>query len=249
MIFRIFAVMTEIKTSAVVLRSVRYGDSQLIVDTFTEEAGRVSFICKLSKSPKGKFKKQLFQPMTFIDIVTDYRPRLRLQRFKDVRLAGAFVSIPTDPYKLSITMFLSEFLACATRDEQRNPPLYDFISKSMSWLDGASSRFANFHLVFMVRLLGFLGFFPNMDSYRSGYVFDLRNGVFTAAIPSHPDFMNAEDSGRMFQFMRVSYETMHLYTMSRMERNRCVEVILHYYKLHVPNFPELKSLEVLRELF
>ncbi len=30
---------------------------------------------------------------------------------------------------------------------------------------------------------------------------------------------------------------MHLYTMSRMERNRCVEVILEYYKTSCSRFP------------
>lgn len=49
--------------------------------------------------------------------------------------------------------------------------------------------------------------------------------------------------------MRMNYETMHLFEMSRTERNRCVEIILNYYRLHLPDMPELKSLEVLRELF
>ena len=37
--------------------------------------------------------------------------------------------------------------------------------------------------------------------------------------------------------------------MNREERNRCLDVIMTYYRLHVPNFPELRSLKVLRELF
>ncbi len=45
----------------------------------------------------------------------------------------------------------------------------------------------------------------------------------------------------MLGLLRLSYETMHLYTMSRLDRNRCVEVILQYYRIHVPGFPELKS--------
>ena len=42
---------------------------------------------------------------------------------------------------------------------------------------------------------------------------------------------------------------MHLFSFSRNERNRCVELILKYYRLHVPDFPELKSTGVLQELF
>ena len=54
---------------------------------------------------------------------------------------------------------------------------------------------------------------------------------------------------RLVSLFRLEYKTMHLYTMSRMERNRCVEVILEYYKLHLPGFPEMKSFAVLQELF
>ena len=44
-------------------------------------------------------------------------------------------------------------------------------------------------------------------------------------------------------------ETMHLFAMSRAERNRCLTIINDYYRLHLPNFPLLKSLDVLKELF
>ena len=44
------------KTSAIVLHALKYGESQLIVDLFTRDAGRVSFFCHLPKSNKGKIK-------------------------------------------------------------------------------------------------------------------------------------------------------------------------------------------------
>ena len=57
------------------------------------------------------------------------------------------------------------------------------------------------------------------------------------------------EASRIVKLMRMNYETMHLFSMSRLERNRCLEVIQIYYQLHLPDFPELKSLQVLRELF
>jgi hypothetical protein len=35
----------------------------------------------------------------------------------------------------------------------------------------------------------------------------------------------------------------------RAERNRILELLLHYYRLHLPEFPELRSVQVLQELF
>ena len=42
----------EIKTSAIVLQTIKYGDSQLIVDFFTEKLGRLSFMVRVPKSSK-----------------------------------------------------------------------------------------------------------------------------------------------------------------------------------------------------
>lgn len=48
---------------------------------------------------------------------------------------------------------------------------------------------------------------------------------------------------------RMNYPTMHLFRLSRRERQRILHVLNEYYRLHVPGFPELKSLEILQELF
>jgi DNA repair protein RecO (recombination protein O) len=49
--------------------------------------------------------------------------------------------------------------------------------------------------------------------------------------------------------MRMDYSTMHLFKMSHEERNRLLEVSLTYYRLHLPDFPEMKSVGVLQELY
>lgn len=239
----------EVKTKAIVLRTVKYGESRIIVDLLTREAGRVSMVCQLTKSGKGKIKKQLLQPMTMLDVAFDYRKNISLQHFQDLRIGQVYRSLLFDPYKLSITLFLAEFLIYATRDETDNRQLYDFIETSLLWLDNADGGFANFHLVFMLRISLFIGFYPNLDDYHEGCWFDLREGCFTPLRPSHNDCLKPDEAARMRTIMRMSLDNMHLFRMSRVERNRCAETILYYYRLHQTDFPELRSLDVLRELF
>lgn len=239
----------EIKTAAIVLHALKYGESQMIVDLFTRAMGRVSFFCNIPKTSKGKIKKQLFQPLTILDVVFDYRPQASLQRFRDLRLAKPFVSLPFDPVKLSISLFVAEFLNYATRDEQQNEPLYDYIEDSLLWLDNVTEQYANFHLVFMMRLSRFIGFFPNLADDDCHQWFDLRNSVFTGTRPAHPDFLEPSEAANITLLMRMDYKNMHLFRLTLAERNRCVEIILHYYRLHVPGFPEMKSLPVLQTLF
>jgi DNA repair protein RecO (recombination protein O) len=247
--FLYFCVIMMIKTRAIVLHSFPFGDNKMITDLFTEQQGRMSFVTRRSTSRKGSIKKQYFQPFTILDIEYDYRQRQQLQQLKNVRIAHPFVSIPFDPYKVSISLFLAELFFYSTRDEQHNPILFTFLQNSIILLDELKENFANFHIVFMMKLLTFLGFQPNMEDYHVGDLFDLRAGVFVHITPLHPDFIRAIEAKRIPTLARIDYYNMSLFRMSHVERGDLIKILLKYYQLHVPNFPELKSLAVLQEMF
>lgn len=239
----------EAKTRAIVLQTIKYGDSQLIVDFFTEKLGRLSFIVRVPKSSKAKAKRQLFQPLMILNLEFDYRPKASLQKMRDASISVPFADIPFSPYKLTMSMFLAELLGYATRAEQQGDVLFHFLMDSILWLDQAESNFSNFHIVFMIKLTAYLGFSPNIESGAGMDYFDLVDGCFVSAVPTHRNYLDAEDSMRMVHLLRLDYKTMHLYTMSRSDRNRCIEVLLLYYRIHLPCFPELKSYSVLKDMF
>lgn len=237
------------KTQAIVLYAFKYGESRLIVDVFTRQAGRLSFIVTMPKSPRGRMKKQFFQPLTLLDMEFDLRPKMQLQKMGNVQLVYAYSSVPFEPSKLSISLFVAEFLYHALKGEQQNEPLFDYVRFSMEWLDGCQASVANFHLVFLMRLSRFLGFYPNLEGWKEGCYFDLRAGVFCQDVPLHRDFLQPEDARRMEVLMRMDYPTMHLFRMSHLDRQRLLDTAINYYRLHLPDFPELKSLAVLQEIY
>ncbi len=238
-----------VKTNAIVLNSLKYGESQIIVDLFTQSHGRLSFMQRIPRTSRAGVKKQLFQPLTLLAVEFDWRPSQRLQRIKDAAIAHPFVSIPFDAFKLSIALFVAEFTGYCTRSEQDNPQLYAFVENSVKWLDTCRGDFANFHIIYMLHLTRFVGFYPNLDDDVNAAWFDMRAGCFVEHVPVHPDFLSVEESGKIRLLMRLNYVTMRLLALSRTERNRIVEVILQYYRLHQPGFPEMKSLPVLMQLF
>ncbi len=237
------------KTQAIVLHSLKYGESRLIVDMFTRAFGRQSFIVSIPKTSKSKIKKQFFQPLTLLEIETDIRPKLQLQKLADVRMLTPFASIPFEPDKLAISLFVAEFLYYALRSEQRNELLYDYLEYSIMWLDGQQTSYANFHLVFLLRLTRFLGFYPNLDDFEEGDYFDLRESEFMRNTPVHRDFLQPEEAQKVQLMMRMDFPTMHLFRMSHHDRNRLLEISIKYYRLHLPDFPEMKSIEVLQALY
>lgn len=237
-------------TEGVVLRAVKYKETILLVDAFTEDFGRVTFQVTLPRSRKAVLRASLFQPLTLVEWVADVRPTSSVCKVTEAKLVSPFASIPFDPFKSAIVLFLSEFLYRAIRDESVNSALFAYIKYSLCWLDACESGFANFHLVFLMRFSRFLGLYPNLDDYAPGAYFDLLNGCFTSLCPLHHAFyLGQEESSRLLTLMRMNYDTMHLFEMSRQERTRCLMVLNEYYRLHLPNFPVLKSLEVLKELF
>lgn len=259
------------KTEAIVLRSIKYGDTRIIVDLFTRHHGRVSFIVSMPRSAKARIKKQYFQPMTLLKVEFDLRPQANLQKLHDASLLTPLSALYGDAKKLALALFTAEFLCHALRDEQQNEPLFNYIVSSIEWLDSSQARFANFHLVFLIRLSRFLGFYPNIEERGEWRVesgershvlapastrlqtdelyFDLRSATFCPAPPLHRDYLLPGEASHIRLLMRMDYATMHLFRLSRVERNRILQLLLHYYRLHLPDFPELHSVQVLQELF
>lgn len=239
------------KTEAIVLHSLKYGDGRLIVDMFTRLHGRLSFIVPLPRSERSKLKKQYFQPLTLLYIESNVRPQLQLQKLIDASLLSPLPSLLSDPSKLAIALFVSEFLYHALRDEQQDAPLFDYVQSSIEWLDACPQSFANFHLVFLMHMSRFLGFYPNLEEggKRNEEYFDLRASCFCSAPPAHRDFLMPEEAEHIRLLMRMDYPTMHLFRLSQAQRRRILEILLLYYRLHLPQLPELRSLEVLHDLF
>ncbi|SHF21304.1 DNA replication and repair protein RecO [Bacteroides faecichinchillae] len=238
------------KTRGIVLHTLKYNDTSIIVDIYTELSGRASFLVAVPRSRKAAIKSVLFQPLAFIEFEADYRPNTTLYRIKEAKSFYPFSSIPYDPYKSSIVLFLAEFLYRAMREEAENRPLFAYLEHSVIWLDECKKSFANFHLVFLMRLSRFLGLYPNLEDYQAGDYFDMLNACFISVRPQlHSSYINPEEAGQLCRLMRMNYDTMHLFTMSRAERIRCLTIINDYYRLHLPDFPVLKSLEILKELF
>ncbi len=237
------------RTRGLVLRTVKYGDSSLITDVFTETGGVRSFMVRLPRTRRGSVKGSLFRPLCWIEFDYEYRPKVSLQKMRDVHICVSYASLPYDPFKSAIALFLADFLYWALRNEACNPPLFTYIYNSLQWLDRCESGFANFHMVFITRLTRFLGFYPNAEGYCRGDFFDMQNACFTGRRPFHSAYLEAEEASLVPLMMRMRYETMRHFVFNRGQRNRYLAVINDYYRLHIPDFPELKSWEILKEVF
>ncbi len=239
-----------IKTEGIVLRTVKYGDRSVIADIYTRSYGCLSFLVRIPSGKRKSATQVLLQPLTQLAFDADIRPKAKLHYFKDVRIAVPYTDLLLNTYKVTIALFLAEFLSHAIRREGKNEPLYEFIQTALEWLDTCEGNYANFHLVFLLRLSMFIGFYPNLTDFRKGFTFDLQNGCFSSvAVPAEGQVLSASEARFIVPLMDMNFDTMRHFRFTHAQRGRILEVLLEYYRLHIPDFPVLHSFEVLKAVF
>ena len=235
-------------TKGILLRQIKYKENSYIVDFYTESFGLVSFIVNTSRNRKFVLQSVIPSPLSIMELCFYSRPGSNLHRIKEANIAYSFHSVTCHPIKMTMILFLQEVLYHALKREEVNPALYDYIESAILWLDGSAEHFVNFHLVFLMRLTRLLGFWPNVGSYQHGDVFDLLEGQFSSLTPMHQYFLENSEALLLPMLTRMNFRNMRFFRMNRVQRRRFLDVLVLYYRLHVPEFPELKSLNVLKEI-
>lgn len=237
------------KTKGVVLNTINYNDKYILVQTFTEMFGQVTYMVSKTKSRNTKVPRSIFFPLAIVEMEVQHQASRDIQRIKEARSSLPLFSIPTHIGKTSMAFFLSEFLTRVLRDTNDSRLIFDFLYHSIQILEMTDNSIGNYHLVFMIKLSRFLGFYPNLEEYEKNNLFDMMNGEFVAQQPMHKHFLNRSESEALSRLARITYENMHHFIFNRLDRINILNRMLEYYRLHLYDFPQLKSLEVLHELF
>ena len=76
--------MTTHKTKGIVLRTVKYGETSVIVAVFTEKFGVQSYLVNGVRisTKKGSGKANLFQPSAILEMVVYHNELKQLQRLR-----------------------------------------------------------------------------------------------------------------------------------------------------------------------
>jgi len=236
-------------TNGIVLHYNRYNDDSAIVDIFTLSRGSLSFLVRDRRGQrKSSMHATLLRPLNIVELVFDYRPSASLQKIQELHIGHCYTSLPYNPIKETVALFLSEFLHNVLRNEVQNEELYHYILYSLKWFDDATDGLANFHIAFLICLTHYLGFRPNINSKEPLPFFDLRDSIATDTEPQHNFFLKGEEAAKLPLFLRMNLRNMHSFRLNRQQRSRILDVLTLYYQLHVPEFRNLRSLAVLREV-
>lgn len=240
------------KTKGIVLRSVKFGETSLVVTVFTELFGMQSYIVNGVRmaSKKGTPKAVFFQPGAILELVVYHNQFKNLQRLKEFRWAHLYQHIFSDVRKNAVALFMIELLNKCLKEPEHNNELFYFVEDALLHLDAASdTATANFPLFFSLHLAVFFGFRINDEFSPEKHYLDLQEGVFTEFQPQHTQYLDDKPAEVTSYILKCMHpDDLDDLRLNQDFRRSLLQAYETYYALHIPEFGAMKTLPVLREM-
>ena len=241
--------MKGYKARGVVLSTVKYGDSGMVVQMLTNRYGRQSYMVQGVRSSRGRGSKMaLFQPLFILEFEGLESSHSDLHKMREVQNGVVFKSIPYDIRKSTMALFMAEVLYRLVGESEANEPLFDFIYNSVCVLDEIEEGVANFHLWFLANLSRYLGYFPG-NEHQKGCYFDMREGVYTRTMPLHNQTMNEEEAELLRDLTECDLDCLGEIPLNREQRVAILSRLVEYYTIHLDAIRSVRSIEILQEVF
>ncbi|MDG2195049.1 MAG: DNA repair protein RecO [Polaribacter sp.] len=239
--------MAVVNTKAIVFSSIKYGDTSLIVRCFTLKEGLKTYLIKgILNTKRRKIKPAYFQPLTQLQIIANHNNKGNLNSIKEVHVLHPYTNMYSNIFKQTIVLFLSEMLSNSIQEEEENSLLYYYLENAINWLD-SNDETSNFHLLFLLNLTRFLGFYPDL-SESDKKCFNLLEGNFMGLV-SEKEVIYGDDLVQFKKLLGINFDTINKVLFNKKERQQVLRIIIRYFELHLDGFKNPKSLGVLETVF
>ena len=240
------------KTKGIVLRTVKYGETSLVVTVFTELFGLQSYLVNGVRTipKKGTAKANLFQPSAILDLIAYHNEFRNLQRLKEFKWGYLYQHILSDVRKNAVALFMIELLTKCLKQPEPNPELFYFAEDSLHHLDQANDTVtANFPLFFALHVAVFFGFRISDKFSESLPYLDLEEGKFVADQPKHLHYLQDREAAAVSHILKIMQPNeLQEVILNQDTRRKITHAVEEYYALQIPDFGTMKTLPVLREL-
>lgn len=237
------------------MRTIKYGDTSLVVTAFTELFGVQTYMVNgVRSNNKNAGKAAMFQPSAILDMEVYQNDQRAMQRIKECSWAFLYKEILSDVVKNSIALFIVELLHKTLKQPEENSALFYFCEDALKELDAADKAVAaNFSLYFMLHLSHFFGFrisdISSAHESDEDVFLDLQEGFFTSIQPAHANYLQGQDAHVTGLLLKIMQPTELLQVkLHHLKRRTLLARYLEYYALHIPDFGQMKTLSVMQEI-
>lgn len=238
-----------VKTRGIVLRQMKYRDTSLIVDLYTEELGMRSYLLSGVRRARSRNKAALYQLMSLLDLVVYERHAKSLQRVREARPAYLYERLPFELTRTAVGMFIAEVSSKVLREAGPQPDLFAFLFEAFRQLDRTPHPVHNYHLAFLAHFCGWLGFQPEVPPRKDEQAFfNMKEGVFQAAAPTHLHHLRAPLSMAFARLMHTPLPESHRIALTRTQRKELLEGLICFYHFHLEGLGTIRSHEIWAEV-
>jgi len=235
------------QSTGIIFRRIKYSETSLIVEIFTREKGIRSFIFSGVRKAKAKVSAAMIDHMNIVNILAYDKDNDKLARVNEIHLEYPYRNITTDVIKSSLGIFLLEITRDCIQEKESNPELFDFIVQWYKYLDSAEHQLSCFHLMYLLGLSRFLGFEPMNDFDEDLRTqFNLIDGNFVHVSNTSKYLVPVNRSIFIRQLLEANMQQLEYIRIPKEIRDELLKDIIKFYRLHVENFREPKSLPVIQ---
>lgn len=225
---------TLFKTRGIVLSSVKFKETSIIVKVFTEDLGLQTYIVNGVRSSRGHSKIALYQPLVLLDLVVYKNEQKDIQRISECKCEFAYHSIPMDMKKSAVAMFWAEILNKTIREDGHpEREKFAYIRDSLIDLDRTTKGIDNYPISFPIGLCRYLGF-------------EIESG--TALSEDHFVGDPRTQAGLSAYFDQVLQGNVDQ-TCDPAVKRQALVCLINYYTEHFEGFGKVKSVSILKQLF
>ncbi|WP_104735245.1 DNA repair protein RecO [Hanstruepera ponticola] len=234
------------KSKVIVLSKIRYRDNDLIVKCYTQERGVTSYLIRNAFKSKKKQTIAYYQPLSQLFIEENYKQNQSLQYINEVKSSFIYKTLHTNILKSAMALFIAEVLNGVLKEEEKNTILFDYIESALQWLD-AEEVFSNFHLLFLLKLTKYLGFYPEITTNPKA-IFNLQIGAFEKDVI---DKYTISDQNNIIlnKLLGMKFDALNQLHLNGAQRRDFLNMLLVYFELHLGYFKKPKSLDIFNQVF
>ncbi len=245
------------KTEAIVLGSANLVGADKIVTVYSPEYGQIRGVAHGVKRIKNPFGSAL-EPLTHISLIFKLRPNRELQLIQQADIINNFAQIRKDIIFLTAGLYSAELVQKLTPLEGcGQPQIFRLLIKALDLLSSRVDLFSIIH-IFEVRLLGLLGYKPNLDKclfcsatgYSQGWGFSPNMGGILCNLCKSKanDLLFISPGGLMFlrKALQLDLETigrLKIMPWSKKETEKLLQATLsQYLSSPIKSYPVLLNL-------
>jgi DNA repair protein RecO (recombination protein O) len=242
-----------VKTEAIVLTKLDYGDTSTIVTLYTKEFGKLSAIIKGGRSPKSRIGL-IVDPVNYIQVVLYKKDSRDLQLISSADLISYYKEIKENYEKLKYSTAIIELLKKLTVEHEVNDKLFRGVIKILTKIDSNVDDPINLFARFFIFFLSELGYAIQLDKC----VLCGRTNLEASELSYNFEFGILCNECRKIQASAYNIEPELFNYLFRLKNNKKIELLNpavaekaivfleRYLKFHISDFKGIQSFQVFK---